>query len=60
MSQAGHFVRSPALKCLEHQIPHGADVFLDPLQPIGISVAVLCTLAVGAVALLAEFAVKLD
>lgn len=53
-------VRWAALEGPEHQIAHGADILLDPLQPIGISVAVFGALAVVAVALLAEFAVGSD
>ena len=44
-------VGAAALKGLKHQIAHGPDVGLDAFQPIGIVVAILGPLAIGAVAL---------
>lgn len=44
-------VRVAALEILKHQIAHRPDVGLDAFQPISIVVAVLGSLAIGAVAL---------
>ena len=54
----GWSVGAAALEGLKHQIAHRADIGLDPFQPIGIVVAVLGPLAIGAVALGLKFPVK--
>jgi hypothetical protein len=50
-SLVGWSVGSAALESLKHQIAHRPDIGLDAFQPIGIVVAVLGPLAIGAVVL---------
>ena len=51
-------VGAAALEGLKHQIAHRPDIGLDAFQPIGIVVAILCPLAIGAVACGVKFPVK--
>jgi len=51
-------VRSAALESFEHQIAHRANIGLNAFQTIRIVVAILCPLAIGAIALDGEFAIK--
>jgi hypothetical protein len=54
----GGSVGAAALEGLEHHIPHGADVGLDPLQPVGIGLAVIGALLVDPLALEVQFPVE--
>jgi len=47
-------VGATALEGFEHQISHGPDVCLNAFEPIGIVVAILGPLAIGAVALVSR------
>jgi hypothetical protein len=49
-----------ALEGFKHQIPHRADIGLDALQPVGVALAILCALAIHAVALGQQLALKPD
>ena len=47
-----------ALEGLEDQIPHGADIGFDALQPVGVGLAVLGALLVETVALGGQFVLE--
>ena len=53
-------VGAASLERFKHQIPHSADVGLDPSQPVGIALAVICALAVHAVTLGQQLPVQPD
>ena len=56
----GASVGAAALEGLKHQIAHGADVGLNPFQPVGIGLAVIGALFVGSLAFEVQFPVTKD